>query len=269
MKMNKLFNIFSRDNEPDLQFVDSTRQVYTHYPVLMAKDVKPYFKEFQEKEQGTYNFPGCPGMHDYSRMGYLITAWIDIHIKANKAGTVIRLGTDSRDKGAKPKGTPFQNPMEIAPPQLEIRDAFPMSTDVTNGMFTFKDDIKPTAWNMPGPWKIFGKKNVSALLLPAFYHCPFLEDLYLYPGVVDYREFTTANVIFSPKRKIEITIPAGTPLLHVIPFKTTEDFSASYGPGTVEQLDSHKSPKKFYESNWYRKYYMIKKKFKLEKITGD
>ncbi len=266
--INKVFNFFKKDI-PDLQFVDSSRQVYTHYPVLLAKDVKPFFKEFQEKEQGSYNFPGCPGMHDYSRMGYLITAWVDIHIKANKAGTVIMLGTDTKDKSAKAKPHPFQNPMEILPPESRIRDAFPMATDVTNGLFQFQDGIKPTAFNIPGPWKIYGKKNISALLLPATYHCPFLDDLYLYPGVVDYREFTTANVILSPKRKVELTIPAGTPLLHVIPFETTHDITANYGPGTVEQLDNHKSPKKFYEGNWYRKYYMIKKKFKLEKITGD
>jgi hypothetical protein len=268
MKMNKLFNFFSKET-PDLEFVDSSRHVYSHYPILLAKDVKPFFKEFQEKDQGSYNFPGCPGMHDYSRMGYLITAWVDIHVKANKAGTAIRYGTSLADKAAKPKPHPFENPIQINPPELPLKEPFPMSTDVTNGLFTFGDDIKPTAFNMPGPWKIFGKKNVSALLLPAFYHCPYLEDLYLYPGVVDYREFTTANVIFSPKRRIDLTIPAGTPLLQVIPFKTTDDFSASFGPGTVEQLDSHKSPKKFYEGNWYRKYYMIKKKFKLEKYTGD
>lgn len=268
--MNKLFNWFSKET-PDLEFVDSTRSVYTHHPVLLAKDVKPFFKEFQEKEQNDYNFPGCPGMHDYSRMGYLIPAWTDFHIKANKAGTVILMGSNPKDKSAKNKSwnqTP--PPMEIIPPpEVPIKDAFPMSTDITNGLFKFKDDVKPTAWNIPSPWKIYGKRDISALLLPAFYHCPFLEDLYLYPGVVDYRAFTTANIICSPKRKIEITIPAGTPMLHVIPFKTDDNFRASYGPGTIEQLDSHKTPKHFHVGNWYRKYYMIKKKFKLEKVTGD
>lgn len=267
--MNKLKNFFRKD-VPDIEFVDATRQVYNHYPILVAKDVKPFFKEFQEKENKTYNFPGCPGMHDYSRIGYLITAWVDIHIKANRAGTVIRLGVSPNDKGAKDKGLSTPPPMQIIPPpEIPIRDAFPMETSLTLGMFTFKDGIKPTAWNLPGPWKIFGKKNVSALLLPAFYHCPFLEDIYLYPGIVDYRDFTTANIIFSPRKNIEISIPAGTPMLHVIPFKTTNDFIASYGPGTNEQLDYHKTAKKFYESNWYRKYYMIKKKFKLTKNTGD
>ena len=268
MKMNRLKNLF-RKNSPDLEFVDSTRQVYTHYPILLAKDVKPFFKEFQEKDDGNYNFPGCPGMHDYSRVGYLITAWADIHIKANRAGTVIRLGTSPNDKGAKEKGVATPPPMQIPQAESRLREPFPMETSLTDGLFTFKDGIKPTAWNLPTPWKLFGNKNVSALLLPAVYHCPFLEDIYLYPGVVDYRDFTTANIIFSPRRNIEISIPAGTPMLHVIPFKTTDDFSASYGPGTNEQLDYHKSPKRFYESNWYRKYYMIKKKFKLKKNTGD
>lgn len=249
------------EEKPDLQFVDSTRTVYPHYPPILAKDIKPFFKEFQEKDNGTYNFPGCPGMHDYSRLGYIIPAWCDIHIKANKAGTVIKLGT--KEANSK-RGTPYPNAVEITRP---IVDAFPMSTDVTDGLFQFEDGIKPTAWNVPGPWKIYGQRNVSALLLPAVFHSPFLEDLYVYPGVVDYREFTVANFIMSPRRKCEITIKAGTPLLHVIPFITTKDITATYGPGTNEQIDAVKASKHMFESNWYRRWYMIKKRFFLKKQT--
>lgn len=251
-------NLFNKQT-PDLEFVDHTRMVYPHHPILLAKDLKPFFKEFQEKDEGKYNFPGCPGMYDYSRLGYIIPAWIDIHIKANKAGTVIRMGSKEDSKRA----SPFPPPQEITRP---ISDPYQMATDVTEGLFQFEDNIKPTAWNLPGVWKIYGKRNISALLLPAVFHSPFLEDLYVYPGVVDYSTgFTVANFIMSPRRRCEITIKAGTPLLHVIPLMNTKDFVASYGPGTTEQQDSYKTPKHMFEGNWYRRWYMVKKRFSLKK----
>ena len=41
--------------------------------------------------------PYCPGILDYAQFGYIIPAWVDIHIMANKAGTSWYLG----DKGAR------------------------------------------------------------------------------------------------------------------------------------------------------------------------
>ena len=257
MMIDEIKNMLSSD-KPDLEFIDCTRMVYPNYPIVLAKDIKPFFKEFQEKDEGKYNFPGCPGMHDYSRLGYIIPAWTDIHIKANKAGAVVKLG--SKEESSK-RNNPYPTPMSIPKPS----EPFPMSTDVTEGLFQFEDGIKPTAWNIPGVWKIYGNRNVSALLLPAVYHSPFLEDIYVYPGIVDYREFTVANFIMSPRRKCEITIKAGTPLLHVIPFINTKDISASYGPGTTEQQDAYKTPKHMFENNWYRRWYTIKKRFLLKK----
>jgi hypothetical protein len=87
----------------------------------------------------------------------------------------------------------------------------------------------------------------------------------MYPGIVDYNGFTTINFICSPRRKCEITINAGDPLIHFIPFITSKNITASYGPITEAKKDYDDCIKWFHELNFYRKYYMIRKKFSIRK----
>ena len=248
-----LFDFVKKDKE-DIQFIDITPEenfaVYPHFPPMLAKDVKPVVKNYQENKYNKYNFPACPGMHDFSRIGYIIPAWSNFHIKANKAGCVAIAGS---------RGEDFDKRL------TQVRQPLPMGTDLTEGLFEFQNGIQPCVWNFPGPWRIIASKNLSALILPAFYHSTFLEDLYVYPGVVDYESFPAINFIVSPKRKCEIEIKAGDPLFHVVPFYTNKTITASYGPGTKEKRHSVLFTKYFHESNFYRKYHMIKKKFKIFK----
>lgn len=245
-----MFNWFRKD-DVDFKFADALEgSVYPHYPPVLAKDLKP-LKEHQEKKFGDYRFPGCPGMHDYSRLGYIIPAWTNFHIKANKAGTVVMIGSSGENERKK-RGTIASAPQEMA-------------RDITDGAFQLQDGVDGSVWNSPGPWKIYSKKKLSCLVLPAYFHSTFLDDLFVYPGVVDYQNFTVINFICSAKRPCELEIKAGDPLLHVIPFITTKDIVASYGPATQREVDATKLPKWFHESNFYRRYYMIRKKFKLIK----
>lgn len=245
-----MFNWFRKD-DIDFRFADNAEgTVYPHYPPILAKDLKP-LKEHQEKKFGDYRFPGCPGMHDYARLGYIIPAWANFNIKANKAGTVIILGSTTEQERKK-RAIPVGQPQEMA-------------RDITDGAYQPQDGVNGSVWNCPGPWKIHATKNISCLVLPAFFHSTFLDDLYVYPGVVDYNKFTVINFICSAKRPCELQIKAGDPLLHVIPFITTKDIVASYGPATQLERDAVKVPKWFTELNFYRRYYMIRKKFKLVK----
>jgi len=244
-----MFNWFRKD-DIDFKFADNVEgAVYPHYPPVLAKDLKP-LKEHQEKKYGDYRFPGCPGMHDYARLGYIIPAWTNFHIKANKAGTVIIAGSKGEDATKR---------------HTLVRQAQQMARDITDGTFQLENGVDGSVWNAPGAWRIHSTKKVSCLILPAFFHSNFLDDLYVYPGVVDYNKFTVINFIFTAKRPCEVEIKAGDPLLHVIPFITSKDIVASYGPSTQRESDLGKIPRWFHESNFYRRYYMIRKKFKLVK----
>jgi len=244
-----IFDFFKKEQD-DIQFLDSTKAAYNHYPPILAKELKP-LKTYQEAKYEKYNFPQCPGMYDYARHGYIIPAWSNFHIKANKAGVVAFTGSKGEDQ-QKRRHTPFMQPK-------------PMDPTIIDGAFKVYDDIPLAVFNFGGPWKVHGKGNISGLLLPAIYHNNFFEDLYMYPGIVDYNGFTTINFICSPRRKCEITINAGDPLIHFIPFITSKNIKASYGPITDTKNDYDQCIKWFNELNFYRKYYMIRKKFSIRK----
>ncbi len=232
-------------NERDLEFIDSSRSIYPHFPVQRAKDVKPLAFDHQKKQYNKFLFPVCPGMIDYSQLGYIIPAWVDMHIKANKAGVVSFIG--SRERGTHGMALPQR-----------------MNTDVIDGFIKPTDEVPLTVVKFDSPWSIFTKGKISALLMPPLYHAGWLEDLHVWSGVVDYKNFHACNFICSPKRKCEVHIKSGDPLMHVIPF-WTKDILAGYGPGRDDQLHRTKNSMPGDDSQYYRKNQMINKKFNLSK----
>lgn len=240
-----LFNLFKKQS-PDLTFIDTSNTgTWKDYPPVPAKTLKP-LKDYQVNKYGDYRLVICPGIHDYVRSGYIIPAWTKISFKANKAGCAGFTGTNSMSR-------PSQHPQPR-----------PMGTDVADGTFTFLDNIKPNAWNLNSPWKIIGTPNLSALILPATYFNKKLNDgIFVYPGVVDYANFYTINVICSVIKRGEFVIEEGEPLLHVIPFKVSE-INAEYGLATKAEQTYTITSKYFHTESFYRKYFLIKKKFNLK-----
>lgn len=273
---DKEMNILNKfkSSQEDLQFIDTTKIVWPHYPPILAKKLPP-LKDRQMSQFNSYTFMGCPGMFDYASMGYIIPAWCNFHIKANKAGSIAIIGSKGEDfEKRRPSfypphkvNTPLINPND---PDIEDKIVTPKNMDVgiIRGLLQ-PDGTPPVIWSFPGVWKLDGKPNVSALIMPAFYHSTFLDDLYVYPGVVDYHGFYTINFVCTPKRKCEVEIKAGDPILQVIPFITNKDFNASYGPPEREQAHKFKLTKWFHEKNFYRRFLMVKKVFKLKKRVSE
>ena len=232
----------------DIEFIDTTRLVYQMHPVELAKPIRPFFYKDMKEKHGEYAFAKCPGMIDLKNYGYIIPAWDDIHIMANKAGCVVHVGGGSRP-------SPFLR-------------AKRMDSKIVDGIIT-PEDVPLQVWHVGSPWSIFvHNKKVSAAVLPAAYHSPFLEDLHVFPGLVDYNEkFTTINFIFACKRPCEMTIKVGTPLLQVLPFES-KNLTAGYGPADNYQADHAKS---IFSSSkqFYRRYIMNEKKTTLEEKNED
>lgn len=228
----------------DLEFIDYSRSIFATHPVQLAKDVEIYSRKIVEERGKKFTFPLCPGIYDYSKMGYIIPAWTDIHIKANRAGSTILIGGNG-------KNTPFDNPRM-------------MDTDILEGFFNF-EGTQPNAWNVSSPWKVFvNKKNISAFLLPAVYHSKFeiFDNLYVVPGVVDYGDFHIVNFICCIKKKCEFTIKTGEPLLHFIPF-VNDNIVCGYGPPNEEQNAEINYDPIVHQNHFYRKKLQTKKVFEL------
>ena len=237
-----------KKRELDIEFVDSTQQAFMRTPVIRASDVKPRCYAPQKEKFGKVRFPQCPSMIDYARMGYIIPAWADIHILANKAGVSYRLGSKDR-------GSPFAA-------------GRPMDANIIEGVFEPEDDVPLTVIHFGSPWNIFAAKGVSALLMPATYHSDFLDDLVILPGVVDYEKFHTVAMICAPRRACDIHIRTGDPLLHVIPFRT-EDIKGGFGPATIEQRGMVGNQIYTGGPQAYRKMYQTIKKFTLSLTSKD
>lgn len=223
---------------PDIQFLDIKRVSYQVHPIVPAKEVPTYFQETQIKNQGRFRWADCPGMIDFKNFGYIVPAWDDIHIIANRAGVKVFVGGK--------RGNAFDTPKM-------------MDANICDSIVTPEDNVPLAAVNCHSPWvAMVNNKKISAAVLPATYHSPFLDDLYVYPGLVDYSgNFSSLNFIFSPKRECKLTIPAGTPLLQVLPFEVRH-IKAGYGPADDYQKDKSQSMISTV-SQFYRKHYQQRK----------
>ncbi|MGA1048578.1 MAG: hypothetical protein ACO3UU_11225, partial [Minisyncoccia bacterium] len=180
----KFFNFFKK-HTPELEFIDVVRQTYQHLPVQRAQDIPPLAKAAQLEKFGVFKFPHCPGMIDYSRLGYIIPAWTDMKVFANKAGVVGDIGSAFRgNRGFKP-------PLN-------------MDASIVEGFFTPKDGVPLTVLKFECPWYIRAHGNISALCLPPLYHATWLDDLHFWGGSVDYEKFSVTNFICSPKRACNV-----------------------------------------------------------------
>ena len=245
--MTNLFSSWFKQKK-DIEFVDTKKLSYHNFTVERACDVKTNTYNTQLSKYGKHIMPKCPGILDYAQYGYIIPAWVDIHIMANKAGVSWHIGDRSKrgDRG-------FEN-------------GVPMEAELVDGAFNVEGGIPPSAILFSSPWKIFANKNISAFINPAFYHSTFLDDLHVVPGIVDYSGFHVVNFICMPKRECTVHIKAGEPLLHVMPFYN-KDISASVGPATDKQIDKCANLIPGDDKQYYRKFMSVKKRFSKEETS--
>lgn len=232
---------------PDVEFLDTTRKAYQYHPIQLAKNTPAHFRNEQLEAFGTQKFSVCPGMMDLKNYGYLMTAWDDINIIADKGGTLMFLGG----------GPGGKREPEFHSPKL-------MDAGLALGVFK-PEGIPLEVFHIGSPWSIsVNNPKISAMVLPPYFHSRFLDDIYIYPGIVDYGNFTSINLICSPKRACKLTIKAGEPLLQILPFEGKE-ISAGYGPADDYDKDRHDSAFST-AKQFYRKYIQINKKATIEEL---
>lgn len=211
--------------------------------IKLATEVIPnWLAEQKNYENSRDKFQNCPGMNDLMRAGYIISAWDDIRIKSNSAGTVAKMEKSYTQ-------------------QLSS-----MSPKVVNGIAPIAKDMPLQVYKLNTPWSVTTKAGWSAMVLPAIYHFPFFEHLYVYSGINDYEDFHTLNFIFTPLHECEIFIPAGTPLLQVIPYKR-EPVNAVTGAITQHERDVYNFSFPTRVRAAYRKFFHRRKSYKLEHET--
>lgn len=229
--------------EPTIKFMSYVGNFSVATPVASSSRIKPKWTKLQT---GKKKFHDCPGMLDYSHAGYIVTAHTDIHIKANSSGTFIVI-----------------EGVHVEPHEVQLLQARPFDYDIVEGMTKPPEEVEKSAWKIPLPWSVRTQKGFSAYVLPAIMHVDYLDKLFVYPGIVDFDKFHTINFVFSPMKECEFTIPAGTPLLQVLPFRR-EDITAECGRANQQEKDEHffNMPSRAIP-RYYRKFLSSKKTSKM------
>lgn len=196
----------------DVKFSDMTGSVYNIHPIQRAAFLDGAHKKEQLERHGKETFVDCPGMFDYKNTGWILPAWDEFKIYSSEHATMAYTGNESRKSN------------------LTMPSA--MSKDITDGIPKSHSGcpvkrLQPLHFS--SPWRIDTEKEISLLLLPPVYHSDIVNEMLIYPGIVDFNSrFGTINVIMSPKREGTFVIKAGTPLLHIIPIEKRE-YNAAYG----------------------------------------
>lgn len=242
------------DKKDDIEFLDYSENAARHElsRIKLASEVPVYFKNKQIESYNDFHFRKCPGMFDYSRLGYIIPAWRDMEFLVNKAGTVGILGQNDNARKLK----------------LDMVHFDPNHTKhlIPNN----EDESKPKeVWNIASPWKIRTKPGIHMIVLPAHFHNENLHNFNMMPGLIEYgSNFHTFNLILNFKSYGKFKITAGEPLYHIIPTYGNE-FKASYGLNSDYKSQLNDIEWFIVSKNFYRRFHNVKKKFKLRKETGE
>lgn len=244
-----LKKLFNRTRPALTRFACTYGGYYVSTPVTTARELLPQFvkeqvRKAREANNGTgkavAKFIRCPGMYDLAQQGYLIYAQNDIHVMANKHNVLVDVP-------------------QAAMPELHAK---PMDYEVVEGLAPIKD-VKPVVFKVPCPWSVHTDPGYSAHVLPAFFHFPYFDKIYVYPGTVDYDDFHTINFIFSVITPCDFVIPAGTPILQVLPFKR-EPHHATSGRADQLERDRHMFGFPSRVKGAYRRLFLKKKTFTIE-----
>lgn len=154
---------------------------------------------WQELAKGRGSIRRCQGTYDYVTNGFYIPLWTNVTIRPNMNGTHfdvkmdhiegVQFGVDSfRSESA--KGCPIEH-----------------SKALDDGQY-----IK-----LVSPWRFMTPKGISLMALPMLFEPD--PRFSIVPGIVHTDYYNQINVVINVHTDKEFTIPAGTPIQHMVPIR--------------------------------------------------
>tara|TARA_Y100000114_G_scaffold121014_1_gene116082 strand:- start:1178 stop:2023 length:846 start_codon:yes stop_codon:yes gene_type:complete len=218
---------------PTIDFITFNEDSLRDFKPVLAKSMMPDWWKKMKVNQAirgkfTQTIRACPAMHDWTKSGWYIVSNRDMRVlvghdrEAGKNSTNY-LTQDEQNHGYNSPSHPsdqVDNAFEYLGGDNPVRDAFKMRS----------------AWNIKTP------PGYSCLYLDPFLHQN--KFFSTWHGIIDTDTFNVnydnAQIIFYPKVEHSFTIPAGTPLVQVIPFKR-EEWVASYQLGDAKSWHENRS----------------------------
>jgi hypothetical protein len=228
--------------KPTIEFSSTEWTARKYYPIQLARETFPdYWKKMESKmPTGVDTVRKCPGISDWMSLGYIIPAWTDIEIdQTGPYGPAVMLSNGRESASAHP------------PEQCQ-------------GMLEQKTHHHGSV-KLPYVWRIKTSPGWSVMLVPLWYWKD--QPWEAMPGIIhsdNHHGEVNLNFILKSKEE-KITVPAGTPLVQVIPFKR-EPVHAVTRATTKEDLSLHNIVIKSYQwaKNGVTKFYKIPLKYTVE-----
>lgn len=228
--------------KPVIEFISAGWLARKHYPVKLAKECLPeYWKKMEIKmADGGESVRKCPGIGDWMQLGYIIPAWTDIDIDQSGDYGPSVLVSNGRESAA-------------AHPPAQCKGMLDQKSH-------FGGSIK-----LPHNWKIITSPGWSIMIMPLWYWKD--QPWEAMPGIIhtdNHHGEVNINFVLKSKESI-IHIPAGTPLVQIIPFKR-ESVEAVSRAETQEDINRYKIILKAYEwmKNGVSKFYRIPLKYSIQ-----
>lgn len=173
----------------------------------------------------------CDGLLDCYKTGFIIPLWTDVAIKTNSMG------------------------QWMAKMPSNESDTFAMSHNENELSRPLKDYINIKLFS---PWLLTEKTGCNFYFSSALWnHLEFLEKFHIPPAVVNFKYQTSTNInTLFLKKDQDLTIYAGTPMIHIIPLT---DSNVEIKCHTITREEYENLYLKTYNSSFTGKYRKNKK----------
>jgi len=201
---------------PTIEFTTYSERTLRDFKPVLAKSYQPDWWKNMKVFQAHHGYKvqsirSCPSMDDWLKMGWYILANRDLDVicgmsEGDQEDQIEWRGFDGSGAGQHSSSHPSSQGLE----SFEYTNS---EGEQVNDAFKFRQ-----------PWGISTPKGYSCFFLD-----PFLfqnKHFAVYQGIIDTDGFNVgydnSQVIFYPKCDHSFTIPEGTPLVQVIPFRREE-----------------------------------------------
>jgi len=185
----------------EVAIVPMDNRVFEFLPYVGMNSLPEWWKNLNK---GKGSIRRCQGTYDYVTNGFILPLWTNLTVRPNANGTQYETKMDHIDpmfrfsvegfNAESAKGCPIEHHKSLEEGQY----------------------IK-----LVTPWRFITPKNVSIMTLPVLFEP---DPRYsVVPGIVHTDFYHQINVVINVHTTEEFTIPAGTPILHMIPIKRNEN----------------------------------------------
>lgn len=186
----------------EIVIVPSDNRLMGIPPYLGRKQLPSWWKDLP-KNKGSIR--RCQGTYDYSTAGFIIPLWCDITIRPDSSGKKFEYKTSNYDDEFRFRVEQFDRSSTEGCPITKYNK-------IETGQFP----------KLATPWRYYTPKGVSLISLPVLYEPN--ENYTIVPGIVHTDFYNQINVVINVLTDKEFTIPAGTPIQHMIPYHRHGDF---------------------------------------------